>query len=139
MDYELGSIQVTAELQNGEAQEIRSLSEVSRKYDSLRERPKEHFYAIFLKSDDEVIGLEGTGDTPAGVKDIARIAILTNPGAVILVHNHPSGNAGATDCDSEVTQHAHDVLEKINVQLLDHVIITRDSNYSIRRKNDGPF
>jgi len=138
VDYELGSIQVTAELQNEEAQEIRSLSEVSRKYDFLRERPKEHFYAVFLKSDNEVIGdkligLGGTGDTPADVKDIARTAVLTNATAVILVHNHPSSNNEATPQDKDVTRDIREGLELFDIDVLDHVIISQDDHYSMKQ------
>ena len=141
MDYELGSIQVTAELQNEEAQEIRSLSEVSRKYDFLRERPKEHFYAVFLKSDNEVIGdkligLGGTEDTPADVKDIARTAVLTNATAVILVHNHPSNNDEATPEDKEATRNIKKGLELFDIDVLDHVIISQDDHYSMKQHGD---
>jgi DNA repair protein RadC len=142
--HELGTIKVEAEIREENPGAVESLQDVVARYDTLGKEQKEHFYALFFNNANTVIGEKlivlGTNDTvQTDLQDIVRTAALVNAGAAILVHNHPSDNAGATDRDIGVTQHAHDVLEKINVQLLDHVVITRDSNYSMRRKNDGPF
>jgi len=141
VDCDFGSIQVTAELQDEEAEEIKSLSDVTRKYDFLRYKPKEHFYAVFLKSDNEVIGdklisLGGTGNAPVDVKDVARTAVLTNASAVILVHNHPSKNNDATPEDKNVTKEIRQALSLFDIEVLDHVIISQDDSYSMRENND---
>ena len=141
MEYELGSIQVTAELQDEDSEEISSLSDVTSKYGFLRDRPKEHFYTVFLKSDNEVIGdklvsLGGTGGTAIDTKDIVRTAVLTNASAVILVHNHPSTNDQPTADDLEATEEIQDALNLFNIEVLDHVIITQTSSYSMRRHDD---
>ena len=144
MKQELGNITVKAKIQKQEPDTVQSLHDVIRRYEPLKHEQKEHLYAVFLTNGnrfigDKLIGL-GTSDTvQTDLQDIVRTAALTNAGAAILVHNHPSGKAIATEKDVQVTQEAHEVLEKINVQLLDHVVITRDSNYSMRKKNDGPF
>lgn len=137
MEYDFGSIQVTAELQDEPREEITSLSGVKAKYGFLREKPKEHFYAVFLKSDNEVIGdklisLGGTQDTPVDVKDVARTAVLTNASAVILVHNHPSTNAKPSDNDWKSTREIKEALEIFNIELLDHVIISQEDTYSMK-------
>jgi len=141
VEYELGSIQVTAELQDEESEEISSLSGVTAKYHFLRDRPKEHFYAVYLKSDNEIIGdkligLGDTGNAPVDVKDIARTAVLTNAAAVILVHNHPSNNNDATPEDKKATKEIKKALDIFNIDLLDHVIISQNSSYSMRQNND---
>jgi DNA repair protein RadC len=141
VEYELGSIQVTAELQDRDNEEVSSFSDVTSKYEFLRDRPKEHFYAVFLKSDNEVIGdkLIGLGNTSTAsidTKDVARTAVLTNATAVILVHNHPSTNDKATDQDIETTQRIEDALDLFGVEVLDHVIISQTDSYSMKHNGD---
>ena len=141
MEYELGSIQITAELQDRDNEEVSSFSDVTSKYGFLRDRPKEHFYAIFLKSDNEVIGdklvsLGDTGTASIDTKDIARTAVLTNAAAVILVHNHPSTNDRPTDQDLKATEEIQDALDLFDVNVLDHVIISQTGTYSMRQNGD---
>ena len=141
MEHEVGSIQVTAELKDEEAEKITNLTAVTEKYGFLRTRPKEHFYAVFLKSDNEVIGdkligLGPTGSAPTDLKDIARTAVLTNASAVILVHNHPSNNDSATPEDKQLTQEIQRGLKIFDIEVLDHVIITQSTHYSMRQAGD---
>lgn len=141
MEHEVGSIQVTAELKDEEAEKITNLTAVTEKYGFLRTRPKEHFYAVFLKSDNEVIGdkligLGTTGSAPTDLKDIARTAVLTNASAVILVHNHPSNNDSATPEDKQLTQEIQRGLKIFDIEVLDHVIITQSTHYSMRQAGD---
>jgi len=140
-EYELGTIQVTAELQDEEDEEIHSLNEVTLKYRFLRKRPKEHFYAVFLKSDNEVIGdklisLGGTGEAPIDVKDVARTIVPTNASAVILVHNHPSKNNQPSVQDREVTEEIVEALQFFDIEVLDHIIISQDDSYSMKQNDD---
>ena len=144
MEHKLGTIKVEAEIQGQPENEITCLRDVQEKYSELGQEQKEHLYAVFLTNDnqfigDKIIGLGSRDTVGVDIQDVVRTAAITNAGAVILVHNHPSGKAGATEKDVEVTQEAKQVLEKINVELLDHVIISRDENYSMRQANDGPF
>jgi len=141
---EPGTLTVTAETQEQEPDTVQSLHDVINRYESLKHKQKEHLYATFLNSNngfigDKIIGLGSRSKVQIDIQDVVRTAALTNAGAAILVHNHPSGNPTPTEADIKGTQKANEVLEKINVELLDHVIIARDSHYSMRRKNDGPF
>lgn len=141
MEHEVGSIQVTAEVNDQQAEKITNLTSVTEKYGFLRERPKEHFYAVFLKSDNEIIGdkligLGSTGSAPADLKDIARTAVLTNASAVILVHNHPSNNDTATPGDKQLTQEIQRGLGIFDIEVLDHVIISQNDHYSMKKAGD---
>jgi DNA repair protein RadC len=141
VEHELGSIQVTAEVQDESPEEITHLHGITKKYSFLRERPKEHFYAVFLKSDNEVIGdkligLGSSGNAPVDLKDIARTAVLTNASAVILVHNHPSNNDEATPDDKEATRDIKKGLELFDIEVLDHVIISQTDSYSMKHNGD---
>jgi DNA repair protein RadC len=138
VEHETGSIQVKAELKDETVEEITNFGTVKQRYKFLRERPKEHFYAVFLRSGNEVIGdkLIGLGNTstaPVDLKDIARTAVLTNATAVILVHNHPSTNPEPTAEDRKATQEIKDGLELFGIDLLDHVIISRTNSHSMKQ------
>ncbi|WP_336328304.1 JAB domain-containing protein [Halovenus sp. HT40] len=144
MKQELGNLTVKAEIQDQEPDAVQSLHDVINRYESLKHEQKEHLYAVFLTNDnrfigDKIIGIGSRDTVEIDIQDVVRTAAVTNAGAVILVHNHPSGTAEATAKDLETTQEVHEVLEKINVELLDHVIISRDSHYSMRQANDGLF
>lgn len=144
MKQELGNLTVKAEVQEQEPDTVQSLHDVTIRYESLKYEQKEHLYAVFLTNSnrfigDKIIGIGSRDTVEMDIQDVVRTAALTNAGAVILVHNHPSGKAGATDKDIKVTRKAGEVLNKINVELLDHVIISRENHYSMRKENDEPF
>lgn len=100
----LGTIEVTAQVRKPE-NTIDGLGDVADKYDHLSREQKEHLYAVFLTSaneeiGDKLIGLGGNGSAPFDVQDVVRTPALVNAAAVILVHNHPSGNTQPTWEDS---------------------------------------
>lgn len=140
----LGTIRVSAEVRQHPETRIETVQDVTAKYDGLAQEQKEHLYAVFLANDnreigDKLIGLGGNDAVLFDCQDVVRTAAIVNAGAVILVHNHPSGNAQPTDNDRDATENIHDVLTRLGIQLLDHVIVSMDGSYSMRRHNDGPF
>ncbi len=141
MEHELGTIKVEAKIQGETRGKIETFSDVTAKYTGLGEKQKEHLYAVFLDSGneeigDKLIGLGGNDSIPVDVQDIVRTASLVNASAVILVHNHPSGIAEATDQDIATTNDIKQALDRLGIHLLDHVIITRNKSYSFRAHSD---
>ena len=61
---------------------------------------------------------------------IIKEALLTNATAIILFHNHPSGNKKPSTEDDKLTQSAATAAKTLNIRMLDHVIICNDSYYS---------
>lgn len=57
-----------------------------------------------------------------------------NSAGVILAHNHPSGNLRPSKQDIQLTEALQELLEKINVMVLDHVIIGDDEYFSFREE-----
>ena len=144
MRQEFGTLTVKAEVQEEDQDAVKSLQDVFNRYESLEHEQKEHLYAVFLTNGnrfigDKIIGIGSRDTVEIDIQDVVRTAAVTNAGAIVLVHNHPSGTAEATAKDIEVTREAREVLAKINVELLDHVIISRESHYSMRKANDEPF
>ena len=141
---ELGNLTLKAEINGEEPDTVQSLSDVKQRYRYLKFQQKEHLYAVFLNNSnqfiaDKLIGLGSRDSVGFDLQDLIRTAALTNAGAVILVHNHPSGKSGATEKDIETTKEAYEILEKINVELLDHVIIAKDTDHSMRQSKNEPF
>ncbi len=58
-----------------------------------------------------------------------------NASAVILAHNHPSGNLEPSEADLELTLKLKKVLESIHVMLLDHLIVAKNGFFSFNEKN----
>lgn len=65
-------------------------------------------------------------------REILKNAIYYNASAIILVHNHPSGNAKPSAQDIQVTRLISDVLKTVNIEILDHVIVTTSNYYSFK-------
>lgn len=69
---------------------------------------------------------------------IAQEALKNNAAAIILAHNHPSGESDASDEDIDVTKNVIDALKLIDVDVLDHIIVTPNSSTSFAEKGIMP-
>ena len=68
-------------------------------------------------------------------KMIAEDALRNKAASVILVHNHPSGVTDPSPEDIAFTQQVIKVLRSLEIKLLDHLIVSRVSIYSLRNHN----
>ena len=96
---------------------------------------KEHFLLVTLNGGHEIIQIHvitvGTlNRTLIHPREVFTVAMRDNAAAIIVSHNHPSGNCSPSEEDIEIT----DVLAKVSVimgiELLDHVIVSRESYFS---------
>lgn len=102
--------------------------------DLLREENRqyevEHFQLLLLNTRRRLIRIEqlsqGTMDTilvrPA---EVFRAAILANAAAIVLVHNHPSGDSSPSEADIKVTRDLIRSGQLLKIDVLDHVILGR--------------
>jgi DNA repair protein RadC len=63
-------------------------------------------------------------------KIIMQHLLIKNARAFILAHNHPSGNLSPSEPDKQVTQRVKQAGQLLDLQLIDHLIVTRDGYYS---------
>lgn len=96
---------------------------------------QEHFGAIFLNSQKEVILIRDFfkgSDTICHVyaKHIFWHACKKETSYIILFHNHPSGNPDPSKYDIELTQKFEKGGELLGIQILDHIIISRYGYFS---------
>lgn len=94
----------------------------------LRDRLQEVFCVLFLDNRNRVLAFEelfqGTlNGASVYPREVLRRALAHNAGAVILVHNHPSGVAEPSRADESLTRRLADVLSHVDVRVLDHFVI----------------
>lgn len=101
----------------------------------LRGLDHEECWALFLNRANYLLGKErmssgGMESTVIDVKSVLRRAIEKKASGVILVHNHPSGNALPGQADITQTDILRKALRSCDIQLVDHVVVAEDSWYS---------
>lgn len=104
-------------------------------FDSETIQYKEFFKVILMNRANKVLGVchisEGRlNETSADIRIIMQAAILGNASAIILAHNHPSGNIQPSMQDDQVTKRVKEIAKLIGINLLDHLIITDETYYS---------
>lgn len=97
----------------------------------------EQFRILFLDRRNVLIADEdqqrGTVDhVPVYPREVVKRALELNASAVILVHNHPSGDPTPSDCDITMTQRIRDATDVVGITLHDHVIIGKERDTSFR-------
>lgn len=65
-------------------------------------------------------------------REIAKKSLMLQASAIILIHNHPSGNASPSKADIEVTNLIIKALEPFSIKVHDHIIITNSDHYSFK-------
>lgn len=73
----------------------------------------------------------GVAGTVVDIKIIAKYALDSLASSVILCHNHPSGNTQPSQQDIAITKKCKDALGLFEISLLDHLILTAESSYSM--------
>jgi len=75
----------------------------------------------------------GTGDTClAHPREVFRLAVVTSSAGIILMHNHPSGDAFPSEGDIRVTRELVLAGRVLRIEVLDHVIMGRPGQVSLR-------
>lgn len=97
---------------------------------TMAHEKKEHFRILFLNKKNELMADEiqqsGTVDhTPAYPREIMKRALELGATALILVHNHPSGDPQPSDADIDMTYAIKAAAEPFNIVLHDHLIVSR--------------
>jgi DNA repair protein RadC len=94
----------------------------------LGNEEREHFEVAFLDAGHRLIACErlfsgGLDAAEVQPRIVVQRALALNAGAVIVAHNHPSGNPAPSDSDRALTARLKHVLSLVDVRLLDHVVI----------------
>lgn len=100
---------------------------------------REHFVIILLNTKNKVISIEkisigSLNNSIVHPREVFKPAIRRNSAAVILAHNHPSGNPEPSSEDIEVTSRLQEAGELIGIDVLDHLIIGNKNYISLKEK-----
>jgi len=106
---------------------------------SIKDKAKEHFKLIILGSRNKILAITnvsvGTLDASfAHPREIFKDAITHNAASVILVHNHPSGDPEPSEDDLKITKKLVEAGKILGIEVLDHIIITKNSFFSFKDK-----
>ena len=98
---------------------------------------KEQFRILFLDKRNRIIAdevqQEGTVDhTPVYVREIVKRALELSATAIILVHNHPSGDPTPSPADIEMTKQIVESAKNLGIAVHDHIIVGKEGHASFR-------
>ena len=101
----------------------------------------ESFFILLLNRANNTTGFAkisqgGTAGTVVDIKIIAKYAVESLSSAVIICHNHPSGNKQPSEADINITKKIKDALLLLDIKLIDHIIITENDLYSFADNGD---
>ena len=125
---------------NGEKIIIKSSKDASLVLEeNLRGLSKEHFQILMLNTKNYLIGIEtvSIGSHNSSIVhpiELFKTAIKKSAAAIILAHNHPSGDASPSQEDIEVTKRIKNGGNLLGIDVLDHIIIGENSYYSFKEE-----
>ena len=125
---------------NGFKTKIKTAEDVYNHFvDELKDKKKEQFYALYLDTKNRIIGEEliSVGTLNASLihpREVFNPAIKSSANAIILVHNHPSGDCTPSPEDKQVTKQIKEAGNMLGINLLDHIILGKDNYLSIKEK-----
>ncbi|MDP5086765.1 MAG: DNA repair protein RadC [Yoonia sp.] len=104
---------------------------------TMAHRATEQFRILFLDTKNTVIADEeqaqGTVDhVPVYPREVVKRALELNASALILVHNHPSGDPTPSDADIQMTQQIDAAANALGIRVHDHLIIGKSNETSFR-------
>jgi DNA repair protein RadC len=105
--------------------------------------PQEHLWVLLLNTKNQVISLQkiyqGTlNSSTVRIAELFKAAITKNAAAVILVHNHPSGDPAPSAEDIRLTRAVVEAGKLLDIEVLDHIVIGFADQYtSLKQKKMG--
>ena len=106
-------------------------------YMAMANEPVEQLRLLFLNNRNKLIADEvshrGTvNHTPVYPREVAKRALELGATALIMVHNHPSGDATPSNEDIEMTRHIKQALKHLDIALHDHLIVAGKHHSSMK-------
>ena len=117
---------------NSAGERIRTPEDILRVCEDLRDVAQECFQVLLLNEKNRVIDrtlitLGLANATLVHPREVFRTAVVRSASALVLVHNHPSGDTGPSVEDIRITKQLIDAGKILDIGVLDHCIIGRDS------------
>lgn len=105
--------------------------------DFLQDEDRERVIAIYLNSKNEptaihTVSIGNINTSIVHPREVMKAAILSNAAAMILAHNHPSGDCTPSKEDKEITKRLKEAGEILGIEVLDHLIVGNNNYVSIK-------
>lgn len=105
----------------------------------LGQPDREHFVMMCLNTKNEVthihtVSIGTLNSAPIHPREVFKTAILANSAAIIIAHNHPSGDTTPSRQDIEITKRLMEAGEILGINILDQIICGSDSFTSLKAK-----
>jgi len=136
--FELGKRQeLEPEMKNFDIQNPQDI--VKAIQSSIKDKAKEHFKLILLNTRNKIIGIStisiGTlNSNLVHPREVFKEAIAHSAASVVLAHNHPSGDSEPSEDDLIITKRLTEAGKILGVEVLDHIIITKNGFFSFKEK-----
>ena len=116
---------------------VQTVNDVALQVGYIRDKSREHFIAIYLNARNELIFRKHIfiGTLNASLvhpREIFKEALEHNAASVILVHNHPSGDPTPSEDDLEITKRITEAGKIMGIDILDHIIISKNKVFSFK-------
>ena len=107
---------------------------------SIGHKQKEHFVALYLNSrnkllSEEVISVGTVNANLVHPREVFNLAVRLLSTQVIVAHNHPSGDLLPSPEDVALTRRLQEAAKIFGIDLLDHIIVAKDSHTSLKEHN----
>jgi len=118
---------------------INSIKDAVAQLQELRTAKKEHFVALYLNARNQLVHKEtvSIGTLNANLvhpREVFKPAIDCLAASVIIAHNHPSGSVEPSEDDVKVTKRLKEAGMIMGIEIVDHIIITKDNQASFKEK-----
>ncbi|WP_062308395.1 JAB domain-containing protein [Alicyclobacillus sendaiensis] len=143
MGYRIPKVRIALVREGSMASEVKQIRSAEDAYDILRESldgiDREHVIVLLLNTKHVVTGINtvSIGSLDSSIvhpREIIKPAILGNSSAILLAHNHPSGDPEPSPEDIAVTRRVHEACKIMGIDLLDHLVIGDGRFVSIRAR-----
>lgn len=136
-------LQMAQQLAMSRLSKGRTLTEPKQVFSHLQTLLQYHEYEVFalllLDSKHQVIGFRelfrgSLGGASAYPREVVKISLEHNAAAVIMVHNHPSGDPEPSQADRTLTATLKNALNMVGTRILDHVVVGRGGCVSLAER-----
>lgn len=109
------------------------------KNEDIIDQDKEHFWVIGIDSHNvikylELVSLGILNENLVHPREVFRLAIMKGVASIIVAHNHPSDVVEPSEADLTITERLKKVGEILGIEIVDHIIITKNNLFSFKEK-----
>lgn len=109
--------------------------DIFKKFIGDRDREYSVVLCLDIKNNINSISIVSIGSLNSAIihpREIYKIAIMSNAAAIILAHNHPSGDTTPSQEDKNITNRLIEAGKILGIELLDHIIVSDNTYFSFR-------